>query len=336
MTSRISSFVFCLAFFAGCGNVDPVADDPSGVSIGSLLEQEHGGMTTAPEMPEFNDPALDLVPEMSPTVGTDTLLDASGSFAGDAAPAAERHVFRVMILWGHLPRPADAAGAVATVAPPQSTDWSGSLGIDRGRVSVRRTLGFEERDLVAARTTPDRVSFTSRTLSFVDGMVLTVRTPDAAPTLRFRTAALNADLPLPDTNGDVRYLADMRNGLYYAAYEDRPACNQGFVFGHWGRIRSHLGVFRGHVIDTTGAPAGAVRGIWGQSSNGARVFFGKHINTAGAFNGLLGGTYGDGRFSGHWGTRSGDRGVLNGRYFDGIERRDGRGVFLGRWRETCQ
>lgn len=334
--SFVTLSVLSASLALGCmGTTDPL-NDPSASNTAALLEQPNGGMSTADEAPQFADNSFTTLPAMTPAVGTDTVLDESGSFALDAAPAAQRHVYRVLILWGHLPRPRDAAGAVAPVSPSQPTDWSGSISVADGRVSVRRTIGFEDRDRVAPRTDPATVEFTSRTQPFIDGMALTVRADGANPTLRFRTAAVSGEMPLPDADGEVRYLPDGRNGVYYAAYEERPACEQGFVFGHWNRLTAHLGVFRGHAINAVGAARGAVRGIWGRNRQGEARFFGKHIANDGAFNGLLGGTYGDGHFTGAWGTRDGSRGELHGRYFDGVERGDGRGVFLGRWREACR
>lgn len=320
---------------AGCGGQD-VDDAASADATQALLEQPNGGLSTADEMPDFNDTTFAAVPDPSEAVGVDAVLDGAGSYAGDAVQAPQRRVIRVMMLWGHLPRPDDAAAPGGAAAPASPVDWTGSVSVDNARVSVRASLGFEERDRVAPRTDPSTVSFTSHTQPFVDGLALTVRADgNAAPVLHFRTAAATLDLPLPDADGAVRYLPDGRNGVYYAAFVERADCGQGFVLGHWHRVRANLGTFRGRVFGLAGAPHGAVRGIWGRSRAGEERFFGKHITNAGAFNGLLGGTYGDGHFAGVWGTRDGSRGVLHGRYADGRERGDGRGVFLGRWSERC-
>ena len=320
---------------AGCGGQD-ADDEATADSTAALLEQPNGGMTTAPEMPDFSDPAFAALPELSETVGVDAVLDEAGSFAGDAVQAPQRRVVRVMVLWGHLPRPADAAAPGGPAAPAARTDWSGSVSVDGGRVSVRRSIGFESGDAVAPRADPSTVSFVSHTQPFVDGLALTVRADAATdPVLHFRTAAVTLDLPLPDADGAVRYLPDGRNGVYYAAFVERPECAQGFVLGHWQRVRANLGTFRGRVFGLGGAPHGAVRGIWGRSRAGEQRFFGKHVSNTGAFNGLLGGTYGDGHFAGAWGLRDGSRGGLAGRYTDGRAPGDGRGVYLGRWSERC-
>ncbi len=325
--------VFAYALW-GCGAPAPDAD-PSGDTTAAALSQPNGGLTTTDEAPDFGDPAVAALPELSTAVGVDALLDEGGSYAGDAVAAPQRHVYRVMVLWGHLPRPQDGAAAALPAAPAAPIDWTGSLAVDGGRLSVRRTLAFDRGDSVAARTDPARVDFVSRTEPFVDGMALTVRADGPSPVLHFRTAAATLDLALPDADGAVHYLADGRNGVFYSAYEESATCRQGFVFGHWSRIRSQLGLFRGRVLDAGGAPAGAIRGLWGANRAGERVFFGKHISNRGVFDGLLGGAYDAGHFAGVWGLRDGQRGEMHGRYFDGVERADGRGPFLGRWRESC-
>ncbi len=319
---------------AACGGSEDTLSDPSAETTAAMLEQTNGGLTTTDEAPDFNDTNFATLPAFAAT-GSDAIVDDTGSFQGDAVPAAQRRVYRVMILWGHLPRPADGSAAVAPAAPASRIDWTGSVSVDAGRVSVRRSIGFEAGDSIAARTNPASVSFVSHTQPFVDGLALTVRTDASTPVLHFNTAAGNFDLALPDADGDVHRLADGRNGVYYAAYEERSDCGQGFVFGHWGRLRANLGVFRGHVINEVGAPRGSVRGIWGANRAGAHVFYGKHISNTGTFNGLLGGTFDGGHFTGAWGLRDGSRGELHGRYGDGVERADGRGVFLGRWSERC-
>lgn len=312
------------------------ADDDATDVNASALELENGGMTTANEAPSFDDAAFAATVPSLGTTGVDALLDVNGSLAADTAPAADRHVYRVLIVWGHLPPANDHAAATApTGAPAQSLDWSGSITVPNGVVSVRHTLLFDARDRIAARAQPDTVSFTSHTQPFVDGLALTIRTAGAAQPLHFATGPYTGDFALPDNDGEARRLADGRNGVYYVAYEERPSCAQGFVFGHWLRARPDLGVFRGRVFDAVGEQRGAVRGIWGRKRDGSGVFFGKHITNAGVFNGLLGGTYDAGHFSGVWGTASGARGAVVGRYFDGAARGDGRGLMVGRWREAC-
>jgi hypothetical protein len=303
------------------------------------LELENGGLSSTDETVALEDPAAGFdVAELQPT-GADTMLDAAGALAADPQPEAQRRVFRVLLLWGHLPQPNDAApSGPASAAPrpaPAPVDWTGSLSIENGALSVRRTLGFEDGDSVRPRTARDRVEFVSHTLPFVDGMSLTVRALGPAASLRMQTVAFTGDLPLPDANGAVRRLGDGRNGVYYVAYEERPGCNQGVLFGQWLRVRPHLGVLRGRVLQSDGSQAGAVRGLWGRNRAGNGVYFGKHLNNVGAFNGIFGGTYADGEFHGRWATRASNRGELHGRYFDGAVRGDGHGLFLGRWREEC-
>ena len=107
-TTFVTLSILSASLAVGCmGTTDPL-NDPSASSTAALLEQPNGGMSTTDEAPQFADTSFTALPAMTPTVGTDTVLDESGSFALDAAPAAQRHVSRVLILWGHLPRPRDS------------------------------------------------------------------------------------------------------------------------------------------------------------------------------------------------------------------------------------
>ncbi len=325
---------------AAVGCVGSETDDDAFTADPAALQSENGGLSTTPEEPSFGDSVMAGL-EGFGAVGTDAVMNESGALPTETAavPPAGARVFRVMAVWGHLPRPNDASPMPATGAPPQVTDWTGSISVDRGLLSVRRTLGFEQRDTVAPRTDTARVDFVSHTLPHVDGMVLTVRVVGAPGVLHMRTVAFTGDLDLSQVDRDagVRMLSDGRNGVFYVAYEVRPNCAQGMVFGHWLRTREHLGVFRGRVYREGQGSIGSVRGIWGHRRNGDGVFFGKYINGAGQFQGLLGGSYGDGLFQGHWGTRDPqNRGVITGRYFDGHTQGDGRGAFVGRWREQCR
>ncbi|HNL91092.1 MAG TPA: hypothetical protein PKH05_18570, partial [Nitrospira sp.] len=55
-----------------------LADPPA-----ALLEQPNGGMSSTDEAPQFSDTAFTAPPAMTSAVGTDTVLDESGSFALD-------------------------------------------------------------------------------------------------------------------------------------------------------------------------------------------------------------------------------------------------------------
>lgn len=325
-----------LSLLAGCGGgaATPSENSPEVATTANAIEQSNGGLTTTNEQVNFADPAyMSTVPALTES-SIDALVADDGATMTDPIPAPMRTVYRVVMLWGHLPQPSDAD----TTAAPRATavtNWTGAVSIQNGAISVRRTLGFEQGDAVRARTDPSRVDFVSHTLPFADGLALTVvaRTPTAS--LHFETAAYTGDLPLPDADGEARYLGDGHNGVYYVAYAERPGCRQGFVFGHWLRLRANLGFFRGRALESNGAQAGVLRGVFGRTRAGQNVFFGKHISNMGVFNGLFGGAFGAGHFEGAWGTRDGSRGELRGRYFDGTIRGDGHGAFLGRWREAC-
>jgi hypothetical protein len=159
--------------------------------------------------------------------------------------------------------------------------------------------------------------------------------------LHFQTAALTTDIDLSQLaqkGGGTTPLGDGRNGMAYLGFQDEPGLAKGFVLGHWGKLDASVGRLRGRVVDGDGRELGHVRGIWGHAPKKDQDrFFGKYIDHEGQFRGLFGGQYGDGRFQGKWGTASpANVGVVEGRYSDGYERGDDRGMFLGRWSEAAE
>jgi len=313
--------LFILAACSGTTDKDDVDN------VASALEQENGGMNASAEAPAFGDPEL---------ANMDGFDDAQTDAEDATAEAAEgAKSFHIALIWGHLPPPRDGSG---DDVEPAAADWTGSVSVDAGAVGVKKTLRFDARDRIEARTDRTKVDFTSHTLPFVDGLFLRVVVPaGAAPVLHFRTAALSEDIDLGDKGG-VSRIANSPNGLVHFGYEDVAGCARGLLFGRWVKARANLGRFRGQVIDGAGDHIGHVRGIWGHAARrDANVFFGKYIAADGEARGLLGGRYEGGHFTGVWGTRDPkNEGQLEGYYSDGYDKADGRGVFLGRWSEKCE
>jgi hypothetical protein len=324
------------AFAIGCssaGQNPPPAHDSTGENasqMSSALEEDNGGLTTEDEAPYFADPEVEQLPDFE--VAPPEILDAPG--ADDPAFKS----YHVVLLWGHLPTPADATAADPD---PQPVDWTGSIAVDRGAVGVERTLAFDARDHLVRDGSKQTVSFASHTLPLVDGLFVRVVVPAAGPqVLHFKTAALTTDIDLSalaDKVVDAQRLGDGRNGLVYMGYPDRKDCARGVLFGRWVKVRPALGKLRGRVLDGDGATIGHVRGLWGHApKRDANVFFGKYIGVDGHTRGLFGGRYADGRGEGIWGTRSPkDVGGLQIAYSDGYDKGDGRGIWMGRWSEKC-
>ena len=320
----------CTAHTKGTDPTEPTNGDEDASSIQSALEDDNGALTTVDEAPEFADPQVASLPGFDPASAE--VSDAPG--ADDVANKS----YRVAIIWGHLPTPADATSADPD---PVVIDWTGSVSVDAGAIGVSKTIKFDARDHLERRTDKQEVSFVSHTLPFVDGLLLHVVVPAAgAQTLHFKTAAATFDIDLTALAKDgfeAHRLGDGRNGVALAGYADVKGCARGFIGGRWVKTKPALGRFRGRVIDGDGELLGHVRGIWGHApKRDKNVFFGKYISATGTTRGLFGGTYGDGEFQGLWGTRNpADVGALQGVYSDGYEKDDGRGVWLGRWSEKC-
>jgi hypothetical protein len=314
---------------AGCSAaVSPFSNDPEQVQ--SALDQSNGGMTTAPESPEFADPAVQSLENFVPDFGDTQDMTQSVEVQG-----ARR--FRVAVIWGHLPPAHDADN---TDVAPSIIDWTGSVSVDSGAIGLKRTLRFDIGDKVLARPNAQEVDFVSHTLPHVDGLYMSVVIPaNASPTMHFKTKSLTTDIDLgllTQQAGAAVRLDDGRNGMFFIGYPE-DGCPRGLLFGRWRKVRPALGEFRGVVVGDEGDGIGHIRGIWGHAPKAnANVFFGKYIDRQGEFRGLLGGIYGDGKFGGVWGTVDPNaKGVLEGYYSDGYERGDGRGVYLGRWAEKC-
>lgn len=328
---RISFSIFAVFALAGCSGAlaGSSSEDPN--TVQSALELENGGMTTASESPAFADPAVQAVEGFVPDFAdTQDMTIESSKVQGAQS-------YHVALVWGHLP-PAHDADPSDTA--PSIMNWDGAVSVAAGAIGVERTLRFDYGDRLLPRQDAQHVGFVSHTLPHVDGLLLhVVLPPNAQPSLHFGTKSLTTDLDLSGlakAPGGVVRLEDGRNGLFYIGYRD-DGCARGLLFGRWRKLMPQLGSFRGVVTDTHGDRIGHVRGIWGHSpKKNADLYFGKYISRDGDTRGLFGGQYGEGKFTGVWGTiNPADQGVLEGYYSDGYERGDGRGVFVGRWSEKC-
>ena len=307
----------------------PEPDQGEVSKIESALASPNGGFGPTEEVSDFADPEVAQLTSFDGLFADKTDLLAQ-------APATAR-VFKLVLLWGHLPNAQDGSDAQTV---PQKIDWTGSVSVDSGAIGLSETLRFDDKDSVAPRTEAKSLSFVSRTYPAVDGLVLRVAVPASAQTLHFRTSAMNADIDLSKLGleaGGVTPLGDGRNALAWVGFPDAPGCANGFVFGHWSKIKPGLGKLKASIYDDAGQRIGRAKGIWGQTKTGdKRLFFGKTITNDGAFKGLFGGTYAGGKLSGVWGNRqTGEGGGLRGFYSDGYDKTDVKGVWLGRWTEPC-
>ena len=327
--SSVSTLAIIIASAAlvaapGCNGASQDLEDTA--SIQAALETPNGGFDDSDEAPAFGDAAVLATPEL-----VTTYADAVAPPADDPAAKPEAALYHVALVWGHLPPQKPVAGE----PKPAAIDWSGAVSVDQGFIKIERTLAFDAKDSVAPRAEPNVVSFTSRTVPAVDGLLLRLAIPaGAVGTLHFATASLSTDIDLAalaTDGGGVIPLGDGENGLAFAGFRDEPGLAKGFVMGRWSELAADAGHLRGRVFAADGAPLGHVKGIWGHAPKRDQdLFFGKYIDRDGQWSGLFGGSYGDGSFGGRWGTDE-ERGKLQGRYFSA---EGARGFFVARWSET--
>ena len=171
LTVLSTSIVACVA-----SPEDEVAE------VQAALELDDGGLDMSTELRAFGDLAVDETPELSGAdVNDTTAIEAQ-------AEGMDR--YRVLLLWGALPRGNDDDAAAV---PTEVLDWSGSVSVSAGAVRVSRTLKFDGHDGLEPREDPRVVSFRSHTLPHVDGLALEIMAPPDA-TISFSTVTLDASV----------------------------------------------------------------------------------------------------------------------------------------------
>lgn len=326
MRQVLSSLLFALAAAGAFAQ-----DDPG--ELDQLLAASFGAHDESREQPAFGD-ALLLTPE----------------FQLEDAPVADRAVpFRtrrgaprvvIAIVWGYLdPHPNSN----------EPIDWSGSIRVANAAVRVLRTLSIENTPAVVVRPRTDVhvVEFESQTRPHADGLLLEVilapaLNPTGDPvTLTFDTAPYSETIPISAGMrlAVIRPVDDAGHVVAYQAIRpDADGCTEGIFRGRWETTQTgdgrEVGRLRARFASDDGRLRGHLRGVLGVRQNGHPVFFGKMIDTSGRFVGLLAGKYGDGAFAGLLlGRRHEVKGVVRGRYFEGIQ--DGQGAFVARYSERC-
>jgi hypothetical protein len=186
------------AALVGCGAVDDptpeealvleaadlstaaLPDDLAGRAAATFTDEDLAAATrfvADPALPADGDAAALIVAEAGPA-------DAADPAAPTAAPPLHRSARDVVVAvrWGAFPP-----------APAETwTDWSGFVGVSRGRVEVIRPLRFEHladgalrphEDAVRPDADPRLVRFRSHTRGAWDGLLLRVTRPDLRPSV---------------------------------------------------------------------------------------------------------------------------------------------------------
>lgn len=307
-------------------------DDQSAIS----LEKEFGGYSTTDEDPMFNDD--NVIAASLEDENANDLMSAGDLQFLNAANGPKAYAVRVT--WGLLQGDSTATEVV---------DWSGSAVVNKGVLTVLRTINFERNQgdrLTLPRTSRKEVSFTSQTRPYVDGLLLIIidkDTSNTAGTLTLTLGSYTRTLNFSELDSAEIVEPVGANGHAVSIISHSKEVrefNGGFLAGRWVRKNEKGGEFYGKWISSEGTNAGSVKGIWGARNNGENVFFGKYISGNGQFSGLLRGTYqfnnagNGGTFEGKWFNRQRqEAGTLQGHFRLGRPN-DGKGFFHGRWEKN--
>ncbi len=337
--------VLALSLLAGVTGCESLFSDDDEYLDREALLADYGGFDTTGEVEAFGDPALAAAYAEEPEY--DDEMENHPDVRGAHGNGARQYMLR--IVWGNIQRP-DTAETGEPDCPV--TDWSGSLEVAGGVVTVKRLIRFEwPRDhIVRPRWGPRRVAWVSHTAGHVDGILFKViDVPDPHPTEIGNTVTITTpfhvvEIPLADL-ADYRDFIEIDecNRLSIVATEaENMGCPTGFLDGGWIAETDTSGYFRGGWISSSGGRAGYVRGRY-EMRDGRRVLYGKWITASGAFGGLIRGTWTpagggdgpDGFFEGRWvdGLFI-ERGVLKGHYH--VCGDSGAGFFHGRWKMLCR
>jgi hypothetical protein len=327
------------------------ANDVSSRTQTINLDDPYGGFNTSNEAAAFGDASLatDFGPDFAGIADDDV----------DTTRTDPRRPKRfLMVTWGNL-------RADSLIDFP--TDWSGSLCVENGVVSVLRTIRFEPRDTLLPRTSPACVEWVSHTMPSFDGILVALHHERCDSTLD--SAGFDEDRPCIEpisvtfTTGPLTVtftqeeLADLHkvivvddagNAVAFNTIVMMPGeCPHGFLAGEWKDVEAerYKGIFRGQWVSENGEHHGFVRGVYGPNGRGEPVFFGKWISAGGEFRGLLRGRYGllpptndseaDGWFAGVYLNRYlREVGGLRGVWGEGTGEDEG-GFFRGAWAARC-
>ncbi len=232
-----------------------------------------------------------------------------------------------------------------------STDWSGAISVNAGKLIIFRTLGFDRNDSISERTDPKVINFISKTRPHFDGLRLKyVVCPSDLSTLSqgeevtFTFNAPNLPFAKSYTTSDLAHMNDLvkdidanSNKFQLQSVLKSNLC-QGTMEGRWHTQENGLGVFKGKVDSSDGIKLGHIKGVFAKDSQENNVFAAKFISRKGRFKGLVvgtyGGTYGEENFEGTiYNRKRGKVGNIEGTYVDGDA--DHKGTFSGIYTLDC-
>lgn len=332
-----------LVSLTGCESM--FSDDAPSLDRETMLA-EYDGFDTSDEMPAFGCP--DLATNYADEGEYEDEMENHWRVRNAYRNCVKQYTLR--IVWGNIQRPDTTDGMGEPDCPV--TDWSGSLEVSGGVVTVKRLIRFEEPGdyIVRPRLGPEQVAWVSHTMNHLDGILfkivdaLELEDREVTNSVVITTPFHTVEIPFADLADYREFIEiDECNRLSIVATEaDYRSCPTGFVEGGWVAETDTSGYFRGGWMSSDGSLAGYLRGRY-TVREGRRVLHGKWITLSGEFGGLIAGTWRpadddrcpDGYFEGRWvDDRFIHRGVLRGHYHLGP--RGEAGFFHGRWRKLCR
>lgn len=341
MFSFKSIFVIALAATLGliaCQKSDPFSavEEIEGEEDEIILTSEFGDFDTSDELPGFGDPELlaktneDV--EVSDEVASEAEIQQAMS-DGSAVPA-----YFLRLNWGHLQ---------GDSTETETTDWSGSIAIDKGVLVALKTLQFEQGDyVVRPRDNRQQIDFVSITKPHRDGLALAIidnDTTDLVGTLTINAGAYSRTFSFAELDSLelIETVDDNGNEFSIASrLKSVQRAHGGFFTGRWFKRTMSSGEIKGRWISNDGLTRGFMHGYWGRSDRGVKAFAGKVISADGRFIALLAGEWryrqnsqNHGEMAGRWVNRNLEQmGTFRGVWHAGRPG-DRKGFFLGRWRE---
>ncbi len=329
----------------GCGN-NPVNGTVNGIEAvnpADAIDKPFETLGTTDTSVAFSDADISGTDEdaSSPTLGKpeadETVhMEAVGTSTDlVCASSTPLETYGIRVRWGIFER--QVKGDVSATT---SMDWSGSLAVTGGQLSLIRTILFEDQgtssdrdhvlDPTNATTT---ISFVSHTKTRHDGLLVKYQRCNANTTDTLTFSAPNL-LPAPfsktwglldlvklnevdkdvDANHDIFQIQSLKRG-------DQCEAGKGTINGVWFKVTDRFGQIKGRVVSAEGNPVGHIKGFYSVQAdeNGNHKLVAKFITHEGKFKGILIGTStNDGTFSADAFNGGGVKvGTVTGKYVEG-------------------
>ena len=322
---------------AACQKNDPFSanDQIENEEDEIILNSEFGNFDTSNEAPGFGDPELLAKSGEDIDAGDELANDADVQQAlnGDSVPT-----YFVRLNWGHLEGDSTES---------ETTDWSGSIEVNKGVLVALKTLQFEQGDyIVRPRDNRQKIDYVSVTRPHRDGLALAIINNDTTSTegtLTINAGAYTRTFSFTELDSlDLIETVDEKGNeiSITSRLKDVHRAHGGFFMGQWIRRSMNSGELKGRWISNDGLTTGYMLGFWGRSNRGTKAFAAKVISDTGEFIALLAGEWryrnnaqNHGTMSGRWVNRNMQEvGSFHGVWHAGAPG-DSKGYFSGRWHQ---